>query len=180
MKYIKFLCLLTLLCLLPPLTTVAAPAKPNQQQKPVQIEADHMLSTPKDNSVFFSGRVVARQGMMIINADELTVYYNSTGKKGKVNAGETKDIKQMWAKGHVKINQDNWVATGDTAKYFAAQRKIVITGHTKVWQNGNMVSGERFILFLDSGKSIVEPGTGKDERVKAFFYPGQADKKQTH
>lgn len=178
MKYIKFLCLFTLLCLLPPLTAIAAPAKPNQ--KPVQIEADHMLSTPKDNSVFFSGRVVAKQGIMTINADELTVYYNSTEKSGKINAEETKDIKQMLAKGHVKINQDNWVATGDTAKYFAGQRKIIITGHTKVWQNGNMVSGERFILFLDSGKSIVEPGTGKNERVKAFFYPSRKDKKQTH
>ncbi len=178
MKYTKLLCLLTLFCLLLPLTAIAAPAEPSQ--KPVQIEADHMLSTPKDNSVFFSGRVVAKQGMMTINADELTVYYNSTEKKNKINAQDTKDIKQMWAKGHVKINQNNWVATGDTAKYFAAQRKIVITGHTKVWQNGNMVSGERFILFLDSGKSIVEPGTGKGERVKAFFYPSQEDKKQTH
>ncbi len=177
MKYTKLLCLLTFLCLLPPLTAIAAPAGPSR--KPVQIEADHMLSTPKDNSVFFSGRVVAKQGMMTINADELTVYYNSTEKKNKINAQDTKDIKQMWAKGHVKINQDNWVATGDTAKYFAAKRKIVITGHTKVWQNGNMVSGERFILFLDSGKSIVEPGTGKDERVKAFFYPSHEDKKQT-
>ncbi len=177
MKYTKLLCLLTLLCLLPPLTANAAPAGPSR--KPVQIEADHMLSTPKDNSVFFSGRVVARQGVMTINADELTVYYDSTDKNSKINAEETKDIKQMWAKGHVKINQDNWVATGDTAKYFAAQRKIIITGHTKVWQNGNMVSGERFILFLDSGKSIVEPGTGKDERVKAFFYPSRKDKKQT-
>ncbi|MFW8601971.1 lipopolysaccharide transport periplasmic protein LptA [Desulfobacterota bacterium M19] len=176
MKYTKLLCLLTLLCLLPPLTAIAAPGGPEPGRKPVQIEADHMLSTPKDNSVFFSGRVVARQGMMTINADELTVYYNSTEKKKKINAQDTRDIKQMLARGHVKINQDNWVATGDTARYFAAQRKLIITGHTKVWQNGNMVSGERFILFLDSGKSIVEPGTGKGERVKAFFYPSRQDK----
>jgi lipopolysaccharide export system protein LptA len=131
-----------------------------------------MVSTQKDNSVFFSGRVVAKQGILTIHSDELTVYYAADDTGGKdVKAKESKEIKRMFAKGNVKIVQKDWVATGDTAEYFDAERKVVIVGHTKVWQDNNMVTGDRFVLFLDEGKSIVEHDQKKGERVKAFFYP---------
>ncbi len=143
------------------------------QQVPIQVESDHMVSTQKDESVFFSGRVVAKQGDITIHADELTVYYvsHSGGKGG--SAKETKEIGRMFAKGNVKISQKDWLATGDSAEYFDVERKVVIIGHTKVWQDNNMVTGERFVLFLDEGKSFVEHGNKKGERVKAFFYPDQ-------
>lgn len=174
---IKFI-VATLLLLFVPVSLYAAPAlqstNQTKSQEPIQIEADHMLSTQKDNSVFFSGRVVAKQGILTIHSDELTVYYaSSQGQTGdkQVVASQTKEIERMFAKGNVKITQKDWVATGDTAEYFDAQRKVVIIGNAKVWQDNNMVTGDRFVLFLDEGKSIVEHGKKNGERVKAFFYP---------
>ena len=154
--------------------TPALAAAPHKQI-PIQVEADHMVSTQKDNSVLFTGRAVAKQGSMTIHSDELTVYYDSQKDDKKSKAKETKSIKRMFAKGNVKIVQKDWVASGDTAEYFDAERKVVLVGHTKVWQDNNMVTGDRFVMFLDEGKSIVEHDQKKGERVKAFFYP---DKKK--
>lgn len=163
---------------------------------PVQIEADQMLSSQKDNSVFFSGQVAAKQEDLTIHSDEMTVYYavgpektaakQPQAAKGQEAGGSVQSpldggsaqsplaggIDRLVAKGHVEITKEGWVATGDQAEYFSEERKVVLTGNTKVWQNNNLVTGETFIMYLDEGKTIVERNSSKKgERVKAFFYP---------
>jgi lipopolysaccharide export system protein LptA len=55
---------------------------------------------------------------------------------------------------------------------FNAEKRIVIlSGNAKAWQEKNMVSGEKIILYLDEGRSVVERSTAEGERVKAFIYP---------
>lgn len=161
---------------------------------PVQIEADEMLSSQKDNSVFFSGKVEAKQEDLTIHSDEMTVYYASgpsvPAKHEKVDNGKAASqsppggaspldgggVKRMLAVGHVEITKEGWVATGNQAEYFSEERKVVLTGDTKVWQGNNLVTGDTFTMYLDEGKSIVERNSKKGERVKAFFYP-DAEKK---
>lgn len=150
----------------------AAPPK-----TPVQIEADQMLSSQKDNSVYFSGQVHAKQEDLTIHSDEMTVYYTADAAAGKQKNGDQgKDIQRLLAKGHVEITKQGWIATGDQAEYFSEDRKVVLTGNTKVWQNNNLVTGDTFIMYLDEGKTIVERSAKKGERVKAFFYPDGAKK----
>lgn len=158
---------------------------------PVQIEADQMISSQKDNSVFFSGKVEAKQEGLTIHSDEMRVHYTSSPDTGKqLIKGEKKEdakpsapdkaatgspldggIERLVANGHVEITKEGWVATGNQAEYFSKERKVVLTGNTKVWQNNNLVTGDTFIIYLDEGKSIVERNSKKGERVKAFFYP---------
>ena len=145
---------------------------------PVQIEADQMQSSQKDNSVLFTGQVEAKQEELTIHSDEMTVYYTDTTKappkkKDGNQAENSKDIDRLVAKGHVEITKQGWVATGNQAEYFSEERKVVLTGNTKVWQNNNLVTGDTFVMYLDEGKSIVEKGQKKGERVKAFFYPNK-------
>jgi len=160
----------------------------------VQIEADQMLSSQKDNSVFFSGQVAAKQEDLTIHSDEMTVYYAAGPEKTAAKQPKTENsqtsappaqgespldggIDRLLAKGHVEITKEGWVATGDQAEYFSEERKVVLTGNTKVWQNNNLVTGETFIMYLDEGKTIVERNNSKKgERVKAFFYP-EAEKR---
>jgi len=140
---------------------------------PIQIEADHMESDQKNNSVFFSGNVEAKQDDISIHADEVTVYYKKKGGQEKKSpTGKATKIKKLRAVGHVEITKEGWVAQGDSAEYFESERKVVLNGNTKVWQNNNLVTGDRFIMYLDEGKSIVERDSQKKERVKAFLYPG--------
>ncbi len=150
-----------------------------QNQTPMQVEADHMLSVQKNNSVFFSGKVEAKQDGMIIHCDEMTIFYSQADagvkkkskQQKKVKTENSKNIEKMYAKGKVEITQVDWVSTSDIAEYYAGERKLILIGNTKVWQDNNMVTGDRFVIFLDEGKSIVDRSKKKGERVKAFFYP---------
>jgi lipopolysaccharide export system protein LptA len=88
----------------------------------------------------------------------------------------------LFASGNVEIQNEGMTGTGDKMEYYEAERKMILIGNSKVWQDNNLVTGHTVVVFLDQGKSIVERGEKKGERVKAFFYPGgegpQSDKQQ--
>lgn len=134
---------------------------------PIRIEADSMESNLKGASVLFSGNVQATQGDMVINADEMTVYYQALD--GGQPGFDAQKIQKLYARGNVRINQEGWMASGNEVDYFSEERKAVLTGNTKVWQDNSMVSGDRIIMYLDEGKSVVERDGG--DRVKGIFYP---------
>jgi lipopolysaccharide export system protein LptA len=151
---------------------------------PIEIEADRMETSQEDSAVYFSGNVQASQGNLIIHADEMTVLYSKTGP-GQGGTGEpgkelTQNIEQIKATGNVKIVQKEWVATGETMDFNAEQRIIILAGNATAWQNKNMVSGEKIILYLDEGKSVVEKSTTGGERVKAFIYPSSQEQKDSN
>nr|MBF0222958.1 lipopolysaccharide transport periplasmic protein LptA [Desulfobulbaceae bacterium] len=174
MKKVFFFVFLTSLLLSASLALAAG------AQKPIQIESDHMLSMQKENTVFFSGKVVAKQEDLVIHADEMTVYYNEKkddAQTPKQEGTKSKDVERIFAEGNVEITQLEWVATGDAAEYFSSERKVILTGKAKVWQDNNLVTGNKVVMYLDEGKSVVERSSDKGERVKAFFYP-DSDKKQ--
>ncbi|MBU0485109.1 MAG: lipopolysaccharide transport periplasmic protein LptA [Proteobacteria bacterium] len=154
------------------LTLVSVVAKAEEGAGPVNITADRMESNRKENSIYFAGKVEAKQGNLIIRADEMTVFYKGGSEAdGALGAADTsKSISKLLAGGNVEIVSDGWLATGDNVDYFSDERKVVLTGNTKVWQDSNMVSGERIVLYLNEGKSVIERGEN-GERVKAFFFP---------
>jgi len=151
---------------------------------PIQIEADRMETSQEEGAVLFSGNVQANQGNLIINADEMTVLYTKAGVQSDTSAGTaaelTQKIDKIMAKGNVKIVQEDWVAAGDTMDFNAEDRIVVLAGNAKAWQNQNMVTGEKIVLYLDEGKSVVERSTREGERVKAFIYPPSQEKKDSN
>jgi len=151
-------------------TVSAAPADDSPGRVPIHIEADRMESDHQREAVLFAGNVEASQGDLLIRADEMTVFY---AKPREANGpGAEKSIDNLHATGNVKIVKQDWAATGDVVEYKADERKVVLTGNTRVFQDNNTVSGDRVVLFLDEGKSVVEKqGTDEGGRVKAFFYP---------
>jgi lipopolysaccharide export system protein LptA len=152
-------------------SAVAAEQAEKKSQSPIQIEANHMMSEKIKHSVFFSGKVVAKQDDIVIRADEMTIYYNDQQDMGEGVAKSPKNIERLKAAGNIEITKGEWVATGENAEYFEGERKIILTGNTKVWQNNSLITGDSFTLYLDEGKSVVERSSEKNERVKAFFYP---------
>ena len=149
---------------------------------PIGIEADRMESSQEENVIIFSGNVHANQNDLIINADTMTVRY--TGNTVQPNSTTdvpaeelSRQIDTITAKGNVKIVQGDWIANGDSMDFNADERIVILSGNAKAWQDQNMVSGEKIILYLDEGKSVVERSSKEGERVKAFIYPtSQEDK----
>ncbi len=171
---LRFFCRISFLApLLLAAPCLAAPASaPAGNKPPIHIEADRMVSMKNDNAVLFSGNVDAKQGQLVIRAAEMTVYYLSNEEKAKLPQNEERSLKKLFASGNVEIQNDGMTGTGDKMEYYEAERKMILIGNSKVWQDNNLVTGHTVVVFLDQGKSIVERGEKKGERVKAFFYPG--------
>jgi lipopolysaccharide export system protein LptA len=152
-----------------------AAKKVDLSREPVHIEADRMESDQKTESVLFVGNVEAHQADLAIKADRMTVFYQrAAADNPAANKAEeaTRAIDRLSASGNIEIVKLQWTATGDQLEYISRERKIILTGNTKVWQDNNLVTGDRIVLFLDEGKSVVErKSSGEGERVKAFFYP---------
>lgn len=180
MKRLRYLvhCLLVasvLFCVgnMPALAAEPAVAKKEAAQ-PIHIEADRMESFERKSEVLFSGRVEATQGDIVLHADEMLVTYQQAEGSENNKVPQSRKVDKLFAKGNVKVvSNAGWVATGATMDYFAVERKAILIGDAKVWQDNNLVTGNKIILYLDEGKSVVEsdPQQGQ-ERVKAFLYPG--------
>lgn len=138
---------------------------------PVHIEADRMVSNQKENAVTFSGNVQAVQGELTINSDEMIVYYTRQAAANPEAQQENQEIKKIFAQGNVEIIQGALLATGNEVEFMADKKQVLLTGNTKVWQNNNLVTGEKVLLDLETETTIIEPGKKDGGRVKAFFYP---------
>ena len=142
--------------------TDSLPVKLNQ---PVNISSDALEYSNKDNSAIFRGNVVARQGDMVMFADQMEATY--AGKSGEKN--ERGGIKELTATGNVKIIQGERIATGQKIVFYGDEQKIVATGNPRVWQGDNVIVGSKITVYLKQDRSVVE-GTNQD-RVSATIYP---------
>ena len=138
---------------------------PLKLDQPVNISSDALEYSNKDNSAFFRGNVVARQGDMVMFADQMEATY--AGKSGEKN--EKGGIKELTATGNVKIIQGERIATGQKIVFYGDEQKIVATGNPRVWQGDNVIVGSKITVYLKQDRSVVE-GTNQD-RVSATIYP---------
>ena len=157
----------------------AAPLGDDAANEPIHIEADRMESDQRKESVLFAGNVEATQGDLVIRADQMTVHYRKTGQTAGPANSAAQSIENLQATGNVKIIKEDWLASGDRMEFETEGRKVILTGAPKIWQGNNTVTGDKIILYLDEGKSVVEnQNSGTGNRVKAFFYP-ESDKTKT-
>ena len=134
-----------------------------QNRGPVNVTANRLQADDNKQVLVFSGDAVATQEDVTIHADRLIIQYT----------GEKREIEQLIAEGHVRITQQDKVATGDRAVFYQREERIVLTGAAQVTQGENSVKGQEITLFLKDQRSIVTAGEGG--RVKAVFTPQTGD-----
>ena len=157
------------------LTAVVPCSFAGEQQAPINIEADRMVSREEDNSVLFTGKVIARQGGMTIRTEEMTVYYTNSSPDGQGAApagGQSGQLERLVCVKDVKIAQDDWLGTGDRLDYWARERKAILSGNAKAWNGPNMISGEAITYYMGEKRSIVDRDPNRKERVRAVIRPG--------
>ena len=146
-------------------------------EAPINIEANHMTSTEKSNSVVFTGDVDAKQGDVRIRSDEMTVFYTQLestdkqkDKKKPAQQTETKSTSQQVEKliciGNVEVTRGEWLGTGKKMIYLSKERQVILTENAKAWQGQNMVSGDKIVYYLDEGRSEVISGSKDAESGK--------------
>ena len=170
------LTLLALLVALPASAQAPAPAKKKADDKsqPITVDADRMERYGKESLVVFTGNVVARQNNSVQYADRMEVYLDEKGDR----------VLRTVSTGTVKIvTRDCRTGTAKRAEYDDLEQRVVLIGNARVWQDENVVSGDTITIFLAQDRSVVQGG--RQERVKAIFYPkdekkdGQAAPKAT-
>ena len=150
-----------------------APAKSGEKaagprsNAPIVIDADRMEAFKKDGLVVFSGNVVAKQENSVQTADRMEVYLDDKGER----------VLRIISTGNVKIvTEDCRTATAKRAEYYDDDQKLLLIGDAKVWQEDNVVTGERMVMYLADDRSEAE--SGPQGRVKSVFYPKRDEDKQ--
>jgi lipopolysaccharide export system protein LptA len=138
---------------------------------PIQIEANHMLSVEKTNSVQFSGDVDAKQGNVRIRCDEMVVYYTQAGKITGNTDNKSQQLEKLTCDGNVEVTKEDWLGSSQKLLYLKKVRQVILTGKAKAWQGQNMVTGDKIIYYLDQGRSEVVGG-----RPEASVSPSSQNK----
>ncbi|MFC1591710.1 lipopolysaccharide transport periplasmic protein LptA, partial [Thermodesulfobacteriota bacterium] len=131
--------------------------------KPININADSMEYDNKKNKALFTGNVVARQGNIVMFANQMKVFYTEKG-----------GLRRVYALGNVKVIQGERIATGQKIVFYNDEQKIVATGSPRIWQGDNVVHGNKITIFLKEDRSVVEGGPAR--RASATIYPKQKKK----
>ena len=132
----------------------------DDRAQPVTVDADKMERFGKEGLIVFTGNVVARQNNSVQYADRMEVYLDEGGDK----------ILRTVSTGAVRIiTRDCRTGTARRAEYYDLEQRVVLIGNARVWQEDNVVSGDTITIFLSQDRSVVQGG--KQERVKAVFYP---------
>jgi lipopolysaccharide export system protein LptA len=132
--------------------------------QPVTVDADQLESLQKEGLVIFTGNVVARQDGSVQYADRMEVYLDASGDR----------IVRTVSTGSVRIiTKDCRTGTARRAEYYDAEQRVILIGNARVWQDDNVVTGERITMYMAEDRSVVEGG--RQERVKAVFYQKKDD-----
>jgi len=140
------------------------PVTTAKKAQPVTVDADQLESLQKEGLVIFTGNVVARQDGSVQYADRMEVYLDASGDR----------IVRTVSTGSVRIiTKDCRTGTARRAEYYEAEQRVILIGNARVWQDDNVVTGERITMYIAEDRSVVEGG--QQERVKAVFYPKSQD-----
>jgi lipopolysaccharide export system protein LptA len=140
--------------------TAPGPRVREDRSQPVTVDADRLERYGKESLLVFTGNVVARQDGSVQHADRMEVYLDEKGDR----------IVRTVSTGNVRIvTPDCKAGTAQRVEYVDLEQRMVLSGDARVWQDDNVVTGDTITIFLSQDRSIVQ--AGKQERVKAVFYP---------
>jgi lipopolysaccharide export system protein LptA len=146
------------------LTLVFSWPAPGWTQAPVsreaiRISADRLEADEGARRMTFLGNVVARQGDMVIYAQEIALF---------TEAG-SREVERVEALRDVRIVQGARIATGQKGVFYRLEGRFVLTGSPRIHQGDDFIEGDEITVYIDEERSIVRSGDGT--RVNAVFHP---------
>lgn len=152
--------LLSALFLVLALATAVLAAAPDSTKEPLKIKSDTLHADNDKKTATFEGKVVARQGDLLLHADRLVISYTGDGK----------DLSRVEAFGNVRIEQGPRQASGAHAVYDPKSARITLDGSPRVTQGGDEITGKVITYYVNEQRSVVTGGPGG--RVEATIHPG--------
>jgi lipopolysaccharide export system protein LptA len=128
-------------------------------REPIRITADRLEADEGARRMVFIGNVVARQGDVVIYAQEIALFTESSSR----------EVERVEALRDVRIVQGARIATGQKGIFYRLEGRFVLTGSPRIHQGDDFIEGEEITVFIDEERSIVRSGDGA--RVNAVFHP---------
>jgi lipopolysaccharide export system protein LptA len=141
------------------------PARAAEEKSAITISADSLEVNQKTRTAVYRGNVAAndRSRGVTILADRIEFFFDE----------KMQDLDRALANGNVRLSYGERRGVAERAEYFPGESRAVLIGHPKVWQDNDVVTGCRIVLFLREDRSRVEGCEG--ERVNAVLYPKRGE-----
>lgn len=123
---------------------------------PVEVTAENLTVNQADGTATFAGDVLVKQGEMRMQAGEVRVEYDATGKA----------IARLHATGGVLLVNATDAAEAQSAIYNIGSGEVVMSGGVLMTQGATAIKGDRLRINLKSGTGRMEGG------VTTTFTPG--------
>jgi lipopolysaccharide export system protein LptA len=94
--------------------------------------------------------VVVRRGDAVARSPRMEARYDADGQ-----------LTRLELRGGVDVRQGDRRATGESADYDAHARTLVLVGDPKLYDQGDVLTGDRIDLALDSKEVRVERARGR-------------------
>lgn len=130
------------------------------EQEPVEIRADRMELRRQENLILYTGNVLVKQSDYKMESQELEVRWDP----------DTRKIKQLVAKGSVRVETEDARASCGLAIMDVAGQAVEMRESPKMTQGGEYVEGERILYSLAERRSTVLGG--RSGRVRTLVVPG--------
>ncbi len=144
-------------------------ALPDDQNQPIEIEADGVELDDGRHLSTYTGNVLVQQGSMRLWADEVTVNHKASRHPNRIIAvGEPARFRQLTEQGGQEVK-----ARAQRLEYDAASEEVLLIGQAELTQGQDRFSSDRIVY--DRQKAVVKAGAkakGK-QRVKISITPGQ-------
>ena len=134
--------------------------KGHNSNAPVDVTADRIEVQDRADRALFVGNVHATQAELTLDTARLTVAYSS--KRGAACAAPSGaggvQIHRLDASGGVVVHSASETAKGDLGIYDLDRKLITIIGDVRLTQKDNVVTGQRLVINLDTGRAVVDGG----------------------
>ena len=149
-------------------------ALPEDQQAPIELEANRLQWQQEAGIATYSGQVRIRQGSLQIQADQVQVVRSAQGGIASLRASATQDQKLHFQ--YQPTHQDPSVhAYAQILKYDTQAQKIILQGQARLQQGADTFTGE-YIEYDLKNRNILAQGQKtsqdqSDQRVRIILHP---------
>ncbi len=118
------------------------------EKKPIVITSQTLTADNRKHTAVFEGSVVAKTGDLVIYADQMTVFYDTSDNK----------IKKIHASGNVRVHNRERAIFSDEAVYFSNGdgERIIFSGSPRAVEGENVITGTRITFYPEDDRAVVE------------------------
>ena len=149
--------------------------------EPIDIAADELVLDQEKKLAIFTGNVDAVQGTLNLKSEELIIYYTQSADENQdaeADGGGRTNIRQIDARGNVRLATLTETASGDWAIYDIEKGAITLGGKVTLTRGENILQGAKLIVDVETGNSRLLSSKSGNERVRGLFVPGSENSEE--